>query len=93
MGGHASVGQSHGEFIGHRAHGRQNGSVGRLCDGVAALHRRRGGEGLHPRQVVDLLNEYFPAMADIVFRYEGTLEKYIGDALDRFGAEAEVLIA
>ena len=36
---------------------------------------------LNPRQVVDLLNDYFPAMADIVFRYEGTLEKYIGDAL------------
>ncbi|ADO74742.1 adenylate/guanylate cyclase domain-containing protein [Stigmatella aurantiaca] len=36
---------------------------------------------LHPRQVVDLLNDYFPIMADIVFRHEGTLEKYIGDAL------------
>ncbi len=36
---------------------------------------------LHPRQVVDLLNDYFPVMVDIVFRYEGTLEKYIGDAL------------
>ncbi|KFE71437.1 adenylate/guanylate cyclase domain-containing protein [Hyalangium minutum] len=36
---------------------------------------------LNPRQVVDLLNDYFPVMADIVFRYEGTLEKYIGDAL------------
>jgi adenylate cyclase len=36
---------------------------------------------LEPRQVVDLLNDYFPVMADIVFKYEGTLEKYIGDAL------------
>lgn len=36
---------------------------------------------LRPSQVVELLNEYFPVMADIVFAHEGTLEKYIGDAL------------
>ena len=34
-----------------------------------------------PREVVALLNDYFPVMAEIVFRHEGTLEKYIGDAL------------
>jgi adenylate cyclase len=36
---------------------------------------------LSSREVVGLLNRYFPVMAEIVFRYEGTLEKYIGDAL------------
>lgn len=37
---------------------------------------------MSPRQVIEMLNEYFKVMVeDIVFEYEGTLEKYIGDAL------------
>jgi adenylate cyclase len=37
---------------------------------------------LEPRQVIDMLNEYFSVMVEgIVFKYEGTLEQYIGDAL------------
>jgi adenylate cyclase len=36
---------------------------------------------MHPTDVVKLLNEYFPRMASIVFELDGTLEKYIGDAL------------
>src|ERR687885_1162934 len=37
---------------------------------------------MEPRQVIEMLNEYFQVMVeDIVFPYEGTLEKYIGDAL------------
>lgn len=37
---------------------------------------------MEPRQVITMLNEYFAVMVeDIVFKYEGTLEKYIGDAL------------
>ncbi|HAG81818.1 MAG TPA: adenylate cyclase [Cyanobacteria bacterium UBA12227] len=37
---------------------------------------------MEPRQVIEMLNEYFQIMVEeIVFPYEGTLEKYIGDAL------------
>lgn len=35
-----------------------------------------------PREIIEILNEYFNAVIeDIVFKHEGTLEKYIGDAL------------
>jgi adenylate cyclase len=36
---------------------------------------------LTPMQVLELLNAYFPAVAEVVFAYGGTLEKYVGDAL------------
>ena len=36
---------------------------------------------MSPKAVIELLNHYFPVMADIVFKHEGMLEKYIGDAL------------
>jgi len=34
--------------------------------------------------MVTLLNEYFEAMARLVFRYEGTIDKWIGDAVMAF---------
>jgi adenylate cyclase len=34
-----------------------------------------------PEEVKRTLNEYFNSMAEIVFRYEGTIDKYIGDGL------------
>lgn len=49
-----------------------------FCDisGYTALSSK-----LEPRTVIALLNTFFPVMSDIVFRHEGTLEKFIGDAL------------
>jgi adenylate cyclase len=34
-----------------------------------------------PTQIIDLLNAYFERMGELVFDYEGTLDKFIGDAL------------
>lgn len=39
------------------------------------------GSRLHPLELTRLLQLYFPPMAEEVFAREGTLEKYIGDAL------------
>jgi adenylate cyclase len=38
-------------------------------------------EGMSPEELVHLLNEYLTAMTDIVFKYDGTLDKYMGDAI------------
>lgn len=34
-----------------------------------------------PEQVVDILNEYFEVLVHIVFEYQGTLDKFLGDGL------------
>jgi adenylate cyclase len=41
-------------------------------------------EQLNPKQLNKLLNEYFNVMTEILFKYEGTIDKYIGDAIMAF---------
>ncbi len=48
-------------------------------------------EKMSPPAVALLLNDYLSRMTDIIFKYEGTLDKYIGDAIMAvFGAPLEM---
>ncbi len=38
-------------------------------------------EKMKPEEVVDLLNTYLSSLTKVVFKYEGTLDKYIGDCV------------
>jgi adenylate cyclase len=44
---------------------------------------------LPPDRIKSLLNEYFEAMLDIAFRYEGTVDKFMGDGLMIFFGDPE----
>ncbi len=41
-------------------------------------------EALTPQQLVNFLNEYLSVMTEIIIKYDGTLDKYMGDAIMAF---------
>jgi len=38
-------------------------------------------EGTSPEELVEMLNEYFELMVETLFKYEGTLDKFMGDGI------------
>ncbi len=38
-------------------------------------------EKMPPQEVVNLLNEYFEVLVDVIFEFDGTLDKFLGDGL------------
>lgn len=44
--------------------------------GFTAMSETRSAQ-----QIVDMLNEYFEQMVEIIFKYEGTLDKFVGDEI------------
>jgi class 3 adenylate cyclase/CHASE3 domain sensor protein len=41
-------------------------------------------ERMEPEELIDGLNQHFTVMTDVVFRHDGTLDKYIGDGVLAF---------
>jgi adenylate cyclase len=58
---------------------------GQLIDATVFNSDIRGftamSEGLDPESLLEMLNEYFELMVDTIFRYEGTLDKFMGDGI------------
>jgi adenylate cyclase len=48
-------------------------------------------EALTPNEIVELLNEFLTEMTDIIFKHEGTVDKFEGDAIIAFFGAPNIL--
>src|SRR4051812_15505228 len=68
---------------------------GELRDVTILISDIRGftamSEKKEPAEIVQMLNEYFEVMVDVLFRSQGTLDKYVGDEIMAlFGAPVDM---
>ncbi len=71
------------------ASGENSDSVsGKACEITVLFSDIRGftalSETREPDEIVDLLNHYFALQVETIFKYGGTLDKFIGDAIMAF---------
>ncbi|MBI2989002.1 MAG: FHA domain-containing protein [Deltaproteobacteria bacterium] len=50
-----------------------------LCSDIRGFTEMSAG--MHPKEVVEMLNDYFGELTPLVFKYDGTVDKYIGDSI------------
>jgi adenylate cyclase len=66
----------------------QKASAGQKVDLTVLFSDIRGfttmSETTPPEKIVEMLNVHFSVMADIILRHNGTIDKYIGDAIMAF---------
>jgi adenylate cyclase len=59
--------------------GGEKSEVTILCSDVRGFTKT--SEKLSTDQIVDLLNDYFSGLVDAIFRYDGTIDKFLGDGI------------